>query len=72
MFPEFFPMPDARGGVEETITELVGEHQNLAAMMGFVREHVSEHGAAGGPRLRPTATREFLDAAVGGGGERVR
>jgi hypothetical protein len=59
LFPQLFPMPDAGSFVEEAVTELVGEHQNLTAMMRFVREHVSEHGPSGGPCARPTAAREF-------------
>ena len=49
LFPEFFPLPDASGFVKDGIAELVGQQQNLAAMVSFVREHVGEHGAAGGP-----------------------
>src|SRR5258708_6995733 len=50
LFPELLPLPDAGSFVEGAVAELVGEHQNLAAMAGLVREHVSEHGASGGPR----------------------
>jgi hypothetical protein len=71
LFPEFFPVPDAGSGVEKAVAELVGEQQDLAAVMRFVREHIGKHGAAGGPGLCPTATREFLDAAVRGGRESV-
>src|SRR5712664_1933996 len=59
LFPELLPMPDARSFVEDAVAELVGQHQNLTAMMRLVREHVSEHGPSGGPRLRPTSAREL-------------
>jgi hypothetical protein len=59
LFPELLPVPDTGSFIEETIAELVGQHQNLTAMMRLVREHVSEHGPSGRPRSRPTAAREF-------------
>jgi hypothetical protein len=69
---EFVPPPDAGpGGDGEAVPELVGEHGDLAAVMGFVGEHVSEHGAAGRPSGRPGTAREFCDAAGGGVGERI-
>ena len=71
-FPELFPVPDAGSGVQEAVAELVGEHQDLAAMMRVVREHVREHRGAGGPRLRPAAPRKFCDAAFRRGRERGR
>src|SRR5258707_2788675 len=72
LFPELLPVPDAGSLVEDAVAELVGQHQNLTAMMRFVREHVSEHGASGGPRLRPTAAGEFCDAAIRSGRQGVR
>src|SRR5438270_4765866 len=33
-------------------------------MMRFVREHVGEHGASGGPGRHPTVAREFPDTAL--------
>jgi len=59
MFPELLPLPDAGSFVEDAVAEVVGEHQNLTAMMRLVREHVSEHGASGGPRWHPTVAREL-------------
>jgi hypothetical protein len=59
LFPELLPLPDAGSFVEDAVAELVGQHQNLAAMVGLVREHVSEHGASGGPRGHPTVTKEL-------------
>jgi len=56
----------------DAVAELVGQHQNLTAMMGLVREHVGEHGPSGGPRWRPTAAGEFRDAAIVFAGERNR
>jgi hypothetical protein len=57
--------------VEKTIAELVGEQENLAAMVRFVGEHVGEHGGSRGPDLAPTAAREFGDAAIGRSGQRI-
>lgn len=72
LFPEFVPPPDAGpGGDREAVAELVGEHGDLAAVVSFVGKHVSEHGAAGGPSGRPSATREFCDATRGRSEERV-
>ncbi len=72
LFPELLPLPDAGGFVEEAAAELVGQHQNLAAMMGLVREHVGKHGASGGPRWHPTVAREFRDAAIRSGRQGIR
>jgi hypothetical protein len=41
----------------------MGEHEHLAAMMGFVSDHVAEHLGADGPRLSPAVAVKFLDAA---------
>jgi len=41
-------------------------------MVGFVGEHVREHGASGGPGGHPTVAREFGDAAIGKGRESIR
>jgi hypothetical protein len=60
LFPELLPLPDAGSFVEDAVAELVGQHQNLTAMMRLAREHVSEHGPSGGPRWRPTAARRTL------------
>lgn len=57
--------------MQDAMAQLVGQHEDLAAVVGFVREHVGEHGGAGGPGLRPTAAGEFLDAAIGVCGESV-
>jgi len=59
LFPELLPVPNAGSFVEDAVAELMGQHQNLTAMMRLVGEHVSEHGPSGGPRLRPTAAREL-------------
>src|SRR6266571_7712769 len=72
LFPELLPLPDAGSFVEDGVAELVGQHQNLTAMMRLVREHVSEHGASGGPRWHPTVAGEFRDAAIMLAGERNR
>jgi hypothetical protein len=72
LLPEFVPPPDAAGGlVGETIAELVGEHENLSSVMGFVRKHVAEHGGSGRPGGDDFVSSEFGDAAIGLGGECV-
>ena len=57
-------MPDAVHGFVGAVAELMRQHQNLAAMMRLVREHVSEHGPSGRPRGHPTVAREFSNAAI--------
>jgi len=70
--PEFVPPPDAASGlVGETIAELVGEQEDLSAMMGFVGKHVAEHGGAGGPSGDDFVSSELGDAARGLRGECV-
>ena len=70
--PEAVPVPDGSGSglIGEAITELVGEHEYLAAVVGLVGEHVGEHGSSGGPWASPAAEK-FFDFAVGRSGERV-
>src|SRR5260370_38730298 len=51
---------------------MVGQHQNLAAMMRLVREHVSEHGPSGGPCWHVTVATELCNAAMRSGRESVR
>src|SRR5438309_2107528 len=72
MLPEFLPLPDAVHGFVGAVAKLVGQHQNLTAMVGLVREHVSEHGPSGGPRWRPTVARELCNAAIRSGRESIR
>src|SRR5258707_1355239 len=72
LFPELLPVPDARSFVKDAVAELVGQHQNLTAMMRLVREHVSEHGPSGGPRWRPAVARELCNAAIRNGRESIR
>jgi hypothetical protein len=65
LFPEFFPIPDAVGdGVGIGVSELMREHTHLAAVVGFVSEHVAEHFGADGPRRSPSVAVKFLDAAA--------
>ena len=72
MAPEFVPPPDATSGlVGETIAELVGEQEDLSAVMGFVGKHVAEHGSASGPGGDDFVAGEFGDAAGGLRGEGV-
>src|SRR5260370_37711593 len=55
LFPHLLPLPDAGGFVEDAVARLVRQHQNLAAMVGLVREHISEHGPSAAPPGHPTA-----------------
>ena len=51
------------------------QHAYLAAMMGFMREHVGKHGGAPGPRSGPTVAAELLHTTVRAGegfGEHLR
>jgi len=50
--------------MQDAVAHLVGQHQDLAAVVRLVRKHVSEHGPSGGPRLRPAAARELRNAAI--------
>lgn len=70
VFPEFVPAPDARFVFGHTVTQLVSEREDLAAVMGVVSEHVGEHGCAGRPLGRPTTPREFRHTALGIAGQR--
>jgi hypothetical protein len=45
----------------------MGQHTHLAAMMRVVRDHVSHHGWACGPRFRPTVSAKRFDPAPGKG-----
>ena len=64
VFPEFLPVPDAVGHLcGQWESELMREHADLAAMVGFVSEHVAEHFRAGRPRTGPAVSYEFLDTA---------
>jgi hypothetical protein len=70
--PEFVPPPDATGGlVGEPIAELMGEHEDLSAVMSFMGKHIAEHGGAGGPGGNDFVAGELGDAAIGLRAERV-
>ena len=73
---ELFPVPEAGGDRDgQREPELMGEHADLPAMMGFVSEHVTEHLRADGPRTGPAVSAKSLDAAAGTGegfGEHLR
>ena len=72
LLPEFLPMPDTvRSLGWKAIAELVREHRDLPAMVGLMRKHVGEHGAASGPDLRIAVTGEFRDPALRIRGQRV-
>ena len=66
-------VPDSVGHVvRQAITQLVREHQDLPAMMCFVREHISEHDGIGRPRRRPTPALKLPDPPCGVAGQSVR
>ncbi len=44
-------------------SELVRQHKDLAAMVGFVRKHVTQHFGADRPGLRPAVSVKFFDPA---------
>lgn len=55
---------------EQGIAELMREHADLAAMMGFVRDHVQDHGGTRGPGTRPAVAQELFDLWIGAEGFR--
>ena len=64
LFPQLFPIPDpARHFVRQRESELMREHAHLPAMVGFVRNHVTQHFRANRPRPTPTVSAKLLDAA---------
>ena len=61
LLPQLVPLPDAAPRLRrKPVAQLMRQHQDLAAVMGLVREHVGEHAGAGGPGARPASAREFL------------
>ena len=64
-------MPDA-GVLGEGVAQLMGQHQDLATVVGFVGENVGEHGACGRPLGHPAVADELGDAAIGVGRESIR
>lgn len=40
------------------------QHADLAAVVGFMREHISNHGSTRGPRAGPTVAHELPDATL--------
>jgi hypothetical protein len=64
LFPQLFPIPHpGRQLVRQWESELMREHTHLAAMVGFVREHVAQHFHANRPRRSPAVSAKLLDAA---------
>jgi hypothetical protein len=70
LLPQFIPLPNAF--LRKAITKLVREHQDLPAMMRFVRKHVREYSASSRPHGHPTVAREFRDTPSWISGQRVR
>jgi hypothetical protein len=65
LLPEFFPSPKpVRGLSRQRETQLMGQHAYLAAMVGIVHNHVSEHGRAGRPCSGPTVAAELSHTTV--------
>src|ERR1700688_2727298 len=72
LLPQPVPLPAAVGGcVRQAKTKLVREHDDLAAVMRFVGEHVTKHRRTSRPRACPTAAREFCDATRRPAGQSV-
>ena len=68
-FPDFFPVPQVGCDfVAQREPQLMGEHADLPAMVGFVGEHVAEHFRACGPGGTQAVAAEIFDAAIGGEG----
>lgn len=66
LLPELVPPPDsAASHIRKRVAELVGEHEDLATVVGFVGKHVTEHGTAGGPDRYDGVAEELCDAAIG-------
>jgi hypothetical protein len=62
--PQLFPIPHPiRHLVRQRVSELMGEHTHLPAMVGFVRKHVTQHFRANRPRPSPAVSAKRLDAA---------
>lgn len=64
--PQLLPMPNAVGALDwQPIAKLVRKHNDLAAVMRFVRKHVCKHRPTRGPGLRPTATGKLRHTPLG-------
>src|SRR5215475_13271281 len=65
LLPELFPCPHPVGGLGgQWEAQLMRQHADLATMMGFMRDHVSEHGRSRGPRTRPPVAVKLADATA--------
>jgi hypothetical protein len=65
LFPQLFPIPDpGHHLVGQWEPELMREHTHLAAMVGFVSNHVAQHFQANRPRLRPAVAVKLLHPAL--------
>jgi hypothetical protein len=66
-FPELFPVPKVGGDLGwQRVAELVREHADLPAMVGFVGEHVAKHLRSGGPGFGPGVAEKLRDGARAG------
>src|SRR5207245_9321195 len=64
LFPQLFPIPDpVRHLVRQRESELMREHTNLPAMVGFVRKDVAQHFQANRPRPSPAVSANRLAAS---------
>jgi hypothetical protein len=62
--PQLFPVPDPVGYVvRQRESELMREHADLPAMVGFVSKHVAEHLDANWPGRSPGVSAKLFDTA---------
>ena len=65
LFQQLFPIPKPGRHLHwQREAELMRQHANLPAMVGFVRNHVAEHFRANRPRLSPAVSVKFLDSSI--------
>src|SRR6202521_3121555 len=63
LFPQLFPIPEPGGHLDrQRESELMREHTDLPAMVGFVRKHVAQHFHTSRPRPSPAVSAKLLNA----------
>jgi hypothetical protein len=64
-FPQLFPIPEAGRDLDrQWESELMSEHANLTAVMGFVGQHVTQHFDTDRPGLSPAVAAKVFDATA--------
>ena len=65
LFPQLFPIPKPGHNVHpQREAELMRQHTNLPAVVGFMRNHVAQHFRANRPRLCPAVSVKLLDSST--------